>query len=208
MSSFVTYENYRNPHVPVHAAGCSQIAKRGGRHKHGQGGYREHGSYPRAMEYAGSTKLQVILCSFCKPADRMGGLEAAIDGRLPEEVAETAELFEGAVSRVTVNAYERSAEARRRCIAAHGARCGICGFDFGAVYGELAAGYIHVHHRHPLSEVGSEYVVDPIEHLLPVCPNCHAVLHLGGGCRDVDEVRKLVERSRAASDSAPPRAGA
>ncbi len=101
---------------------------------------------------------------------------------LPDEVVSTSSLVEGSVCRVTVNFYERSSEARQRCMAAHGTNCCICGFSFGAVYGAEAAGYIHVHHVQPLSAVGGEYVVDPIKDLLPVCPNCHAVLHLGGRC--------------------------
>jgi predicted HNH restriction endonuclease len=77
-----------------------------------------------------------------------------------------------------VNAYERNQEARRRCIERYGARCVVCGLDFGEVYGEVAEGLIHVHHLKPISEVGEGYVVDPVEDLRPVCPNCHAVIHL------------------------------
>ncbi len=29
----------------------------------------------------------------------------------------------------------------------------------------------------PLSEIGQEYKVDPINDLRPVCPNCHTMLH-------------------------------
>ncbi len=92
----------------------------------------------------------------------------------------------------------RRSEARQRCVAAHGTNCSICGFSFGAIYGAEANGYIHVHHIRPLSEVEGEYVVDPIEDLRPVCPNCHAVLHLGGRCRNIEEVRQLLERQTLA----------
>lgn len=110
----------------------------------------------------------------------------------PDEVVSSIPLVEGAICRVTVNAYERSPEARCRCIAAHGTSCSICGFSFGAMYGEVAEGYIHVHHLRPLSEIRGEYEVDPVEDLRPVCPNCHAVLHLGGRCRSIEEVRQLL----------------
>jgi putative restriction endonuclease len=114
----------------------------------------------------------------------------------PDEVATTGPIIEGAVCRITVNAYERSPEGRQRCIAAHGTNCFICGFDFGAVYGAEAEGYIHVHHIRPLSKVGGEYVVDPVKDLRPVCPNCHAMLHMGGRCRTNEEVRQLWERQK------------
>lgn len=114
---------------------------------------------------------------------------------LPEEIAATtAPLVEGAVCRVSVNAYERKPEARRRCIEAHGASCCVCGFSFGAVYGEVAEGYIHVHHRRPLSEIGGEYVVDPVADLRPVCPNCHAVLHRRIPAFSIEEVRGFLSQ--------------
>ncbi len=40
----------------------------------------------------------------------------------------------------------------------------VCGFNFGAAYGPAADGLIHVHHLNPLSEIGAEYVVDPVVH--------------------------------------------
>jgi 5-methylcytosine-specific restriction protein A len=115
----------------------------------------------------------------------------------PDEISPSGLLIEGAVCRVTVNAYERNPEARQRCVAAHGTACCICGFSFGVMYGPDAEGYIHVHHVRPLSEIGGEYVVDPVEDLRPVCPNCHAVLHLGGRCRSIEEVRQLLESARS-----------
>jgi hypothetical protein len=127
----------------------------------------------------------------------LGGYPAAISGWFPEEVSKSPPLFEGAVHQVTVNAYERNPVARQQCIAAHGTNCCVCGFNFGAVYGPEAEGYIHVHHVRALSEVGREYVVNPVEDLRPVCPNCHGVLHLGGQCRSIEEVRKLIKDNQA-----------
>jgi hypothetical protein len=193
-TAFVTYENHRNPHVTIHSAGCSQIGKNGGRHKYGQGSYRNHATYESAIVYADSTRLKVIVCSYCRPTPVRAGLLAAISGVLPDEVMDDGEFREGARSRVTVNAYERNAEARRRCIETYGTRCSICNFSFGEAYGPEADGYIHVHHIRPLSQLGDEYVVDPVADLRPVCPNCHAMLHLGGGSRSIEEVRQLLSQ--------------
>ena len=132
-----------------------------------------------------------------------GGLQAGISGRLSEEVAETPTLFEGAVSRVTVNAYERNPEARWRCIEHYGTSCCVCGFGFGAVYGEVAEGYIHVHHLRPLSEVGGQYVVDPVADLRPVCPNCHAVIHSTKPPRTIEQVQGMVRGGGGAQQGAP-----
>ncbi len=115
---------------------------------------------------------------------------------LPEEIAATTSIVEGAVCRVSVNAYERSPEARRRCIEHHGTSCCICGFSFGVVYGAVAEGYIHVHHLRPLSNIRAEYVVDPVEDLRPVCPNCHAVLHRRIPAYSIEEVRTFLRVGR------------
>lgn len=115
----------------------------------------------------------------------------------PEEIsATTATFVEGAVCRVTVNAYERNAAARRDCIAAHGTTCCLCGFNFGEVYGEVAEGFTHVHHVRPLSEIREEYEVDPVNDLRPVCPNCHAVLHRRVPAFGIEEVRAMLRRPK------------
>jgi hypothetical protein len=113
---------------------------------------------------------------------------------IPEEVAEPSLYVEGAIRMASHNAYERNPEARLKCTEHHGTNFCICGFSFGAIYGPEAEGYIHVHHIRPLSEIGGEYVVDPISDLQPVCPNCHAVLHLGGRCRSSEEVRQMLRQ--------------
>jgi putative restriction endonuclease len=112
----------------------------------------------------------------------------------PEEVSGEDCLREGAVFRVSVNAYERSPVARKRCIEHYGASCFICGFNFGRVYGEVVDGLIHVHHLRTLSEIGEEYTVDPVADLRPVCPNFHAVLHSRTPAYSIEEVRALLNQ--------------
>lgn len=43
------------------------------------------------------------------------------------------------------------------------------------IYG--VSGIIHVHHLKPLHESIGIGIVDPSRDLVPVCPNCHAVIH-------------------------------
>ena len=112
---------------------------------------------------------------------------------LPEEVQEASAYSEGSVQRILVNRYERDLQARVDCVKHYKPSCVVCGFTFGAVYGSVAEGYIHVHHLTPLAEIGKQYTVDPISDLRPVCANCHAIIHLGGGCRSVEEARSLID---------------
>ena len=97
-------------------------------------------------------------------------------------------MIEGAVCAITVHAYERNPEARRRCIDLYGTSCCICGFNF-PVYGEAVRDSIHVHSLRPLSEIGGKYVVDPVSDLRPICPNCHAVVHHRSPAYSIEEVQ-------------------
>ena len=110
----------------------------------------------------------------------------------PEVVQENTALLEGAVRRISVNAYERNPNARKLCIDHFGPSCVVCGFNFQNVYGDCAEGYIHVHHLRQLSDIGTEYEVDPINDLCPVCPNCHAVIHFRDPPYTIEEVREFL----------------
>lgn len=132
-------------------------------------------------------------------ADRLEALwfeRTGMDFRIPEEAWEPVSYLEGAVKQIQVNAYERNGKARRACLLHHGQACGICGMDFGATYGAEAEGLIHVHHLKPLNEIGHNYEVDPIHDLLPVCPNCHAVIHSGVGLRTPKEVMEMLKQAQ------------
>jgi len=114
---------------------------------------------------------------------------------LPEEVASPASCYEGAVKEVTVNAYERDAKARAAAIAHHGLDCTVCGFGFEHAYGKHGEGYIHVHHQVPLSTINKRYKVDPVKDLVPVCPNCHAMLHKGSQTLTVAQLRTIMKKA-------------
>ena len=92
-------------------------------------------------------------------------------------VVSPALLEEGAITQITVNRYERNQEARRRCLEFYGTTCQVCKVDLGKTYPGIGDGYIEVHHLKPLGSIQQNYQVDPVTDLLPVCPNCHAMLH-------------------------------
>ena len=102
-------------------------------------------------------------------------------------------LVEGSRCTVELDRFERSRAAREACIAAHGAVCSICGFDFGKAYGPRFSGIVQVHHIVPLSVVDSEHDVDLVTDLVPVCPNCHVALHSKpGGVYSPGELRGIM----------------
>ena len=99
---------------------------------------------------------------------------------------------EGTLQRVTTNRYERNPLNRQLCLAIHGYACKICGMDFEKVYGEIGHRFIHVHHIVPVSQLGAGYVIDPMNDLIPVCPNCHAMLHRKNPPYSPDEIREVL----------------
>lgn len=106
-------------------------------------------------------------------------------------------LPEGARKTVTVNRYERNRNARAQCLRHHGTACKVCDIDFGVAYGGVADGFIHVHHIVPIASIGTEYQLNPVTDLVPVCPNCHAMLHHGVKVpRSVDELRAVLKVSK------------
>lgn len=144
---------------------------------------------PLLINHEDETQIEDLIVSW-------GGMATAMTiSLLPlEEVAlkespEVLGLPEGAKQTVTVNRYERNSINRLLCIAARGTRCAVCSFDFGAVFGDLGRGFIHVHHVTPVSKLGENYVIKPLEDLVPVCPNCHAMLHRREPPFTVEELR-------------------
>ena len=108
--------------------------------------------------------------------------------------AEEAEGFpEGAVSKITVNRYERDPRNRMAAIKMHGYKCMACDFDFSQKYGPLGEDYIVVHHLTPVSQMGENYVVNPETDLNPLCANCHAMVHRQNPPLLPSELRRIIQ---------------
>lgn len=75
-------------------------------------------------------------------------------------------------------------------------RCGICNFSFSEQYRGLGEGFIEVHHR---SLVPSTKQKVSIKDLIPVCANCHRMLHRKNGLVDVQIVKMAMSRTSAAN---------
>ena len=110
-----------------------------------------------------------------------------------DEILDEVLHYEGSVKTVKVNKYERNQEARTKCIEVHGCQCKICGFDFEKTYGKAGKGLIHVHHVIPISSIKEEYQIDYENDLIPVCPNCHAMIHRKKDPYSVLEIKEMLE---------------
>ena len=146
---------------------------------------REHGLKGNIQ---GSMKLTGILRDYIMSFFEMD----LTDGYYPDEVPET--LEEGKRKSVMVNVYERNPFARKQCIDYYGVQCQVCNLDFEKAYGEVGKDFIHVHHIKPLHQIQQGYIVDPIKDLIPICPNCHSMLHrkVNGVYLSIEQLRKRI----------------
>jgi hypothetical protein len=151
----------------------------------------------------GTRRIRLRITAPGYPARDPGRLASAIfrgsiyhSPEEPRELPDGQEYSEGAVTRVTVNKYERDKRARKACLDHYGPRCQACGIDFGEAYGTLGEGFIHVHHIRELSTLGPRYHIDPVSDMRPICPNCHAMVHLATPAMPVEDLRRLLDQRR------------
>jgi len=117
--------------------------------------------------------------------------EEVIENKEPEVIG----YPEGSVVTVKANRYERDKRNRAAAIAIHGTACKGCGLEMDMRYGPIASGYVEIHHITPVSELGAEYIIDPARDLVPLCPNCHAVVHRRIPPLTVSELRVLIAKA-------------
>ena len=98
-----------------------------------------------------------------------------VDAKPAISEPEPYDKLEGKKHEASVTRYERDRGNRKKCIAHYGYVCQVCLMNFEQVYGELGKDYIEVHHLHPVSQ--GERKVDPIKDLIPLCSNCHSMIH-------------------------------
>ena len=114
-------------------------------------------------------------------------LAEAIHGKAEDSKAETVkETLEE-----TSKDYRETIKAA--CIDYYGAICDLCGFDYGYTYGEAFEKMIEVHNVHGV--LGDEILLDtdPVKDLIPICCNCHQVIHSQNPPISVEKMREMIK---------------
>lgn len=156
------------------------------------GGGADHGYYLIVREVTKSGLGKKTDVSAANQIDKLYfSQDTPTDILSSHEVSAKESYTEGAVKQVLVNQYERDRKARQECIQHYKCVCNVCGFDFSKRYGPHGEGFIEVHHIKPLNQIKATYTVDPIKDLIPVCSNCHSMLHRGREPLTVDELKSL-----------------
>lgn len=95
--------------------------------------------------------------------------EQALTSAMPQQ--------DGGEKRFYTTKYERNQALRDEAIRVHGYSCMVCEINFKDTYGDWGEGFIHVHHKTPLSSSKEKIDVNPKTDLAVVCPNCHSMIH-------------------------------
>ena len=143
-------------------------------------------------------ELKIAIDELIKENIWVNNIGISYEAGYSEELEINDIIFEGAKKVIMVNSYERNRRGVNICLEYYKELnnkivCEVCGFDFEKVYGELGKDKIHVHHKKPISEIGNEYILKPKEDLVPVCPNCHMMIHSRKPAYSVEEIKELLK---------------
>lgn len=95
-------------------------------------------------------------------------------------------INEGTQVIVRTKVYKRSSKLRAEAIKYHTdkdgrIKCKVCCFDFEEFYGKHGAGFIEIHHQKPVFQFDGDdeekTISHALENVIPVCSNCHRMIH-------------------------------
>jgi 5-methylcytosine-specific restriction protein A len=96
----------------------------------------------------------------------------------------------------------RNREARSKCLEHYfpdnkNYKCMICDFNFEKQYGSLGENYIEVHHIESYTTKSKKvgvHSINPITDLIPICSNCHSMIHRKNPELSIDTIRKHIKK--------------
>lgn len=111
-----------------------------------------------------------------------------------EELSEVVNITcEHAQARDEKSDTDYKVKLKKECIDYYGAICDICGFDFGYTYGEAFEQCIDVHNQNSVEGEEILPTTHPTEDLIPICHNCHHIIHSTVPAISVEKMRKMVK---------------
>jgi len=109
-------------------------------------------------------------------------------------------IIEGVAKEKNIVVRERSRKLRNVAVAVNTIdgriKCLVCGFDFEVKYGDIGKGFIEIHHKIPVYQYEQDdtdkIIKDALINLVPVCSNCHRMIHRAKTL-SFEEFKKLVK---------------
>lgn len=89
---------------------------------------------------------------------------------------------------------ERDPRLRKSAIKIHGTTCIACKFNFKTTYGLFGEGFIEIHHVKLLSGASIPTKTNPRTDLVPLCSNCHRMIHRKKGITlSIEELKQKLK---------------
>jgi 5-methylcytosine-specific restriction enzyme A len=121
---------------------------------------------------------------------------------IDESIRDEKKYYEGRITQYTkeTTLIARNPEARKKCLDFYFKnkghyKCQICGFDFEETYGDIGKQIIDVHHIESHAQVAKkrgEHKINPEKDLIPICSNCHNIIHRKEPPLKIDEIKNLI----------------
>ena len=153
------------------------------------------GPFDGSFEINGRVAISEPTEDLVELIDTLVSLFAFMAGEQLDEV-EGSFRQEGKAIRAETTRYERSRFNRSLAIRIHGLKCFGCQFDFEEFYGPEGSGIVEIHHLVPVHLMAERRVVDPRTELVPLCSNCHTMVHRTDPPFSIEQLRSFVDRSR------------
>ena len=103
---------------------------------------------------------------------------------------------EGTPQEIRSIRYERNPRNRELCLHMKGYTCAICGMNFYDTYGTIGKDFIEVHHTTPVSEMDENFVLDIERDLVPLCSNCHSMVHRKNPPYSIAEMKDILDNNQ------------
>ena len=116
------------------------------------------------------------------------------------DIIENPFVLEGEVTQTVQKKIKRSKSLRDAAIEHYSEngriKCKACFFEFKKVYGDIGKNYIEIHHIKAICTYGKnlELQLDSaIQNVIPLCANCHRVVHLYRPALKVEKIKKALK---------------
>lgn len=103
------------------------------------------------------------------------------------------EFYEGFRNQIKIENLFRDRKLIKHAKEFHGVTCSVCNFNFEKFYGIHGKGFIEMHHLIPIKKGPRK---TKITDLVPVCSNCHRMIHKGGSMLSIEYLKDLIEESK------------
>lgn len=102
------------------------------------------------------------------------------------------EFLEGFKTELSIENSSRNRDLIKLAKEIHGTNCVVCGFSFERKYGQHGKNFIEIHHLIPIKDGIRKSTIDDV---VPVCSNCHRMLHKGKTMLSIEYLKEIIDQN-------------